>query len=101
MTRQGIYKHYKGGLYTVLFVARNSTNGPDEGKNVVVYVSHKDGYVSSRDEGQFHEMVNPNPKHLEGGAILVPRFSFAFAQLSDQQATELYDDLLTMTGRKE
>lgn len=104
VTRQGIYRHYRGGLYTVLFVARNSTNGPDEGKNVVVYVSHKDGYVSVRDEEQFHELVPAAmPPADQPGMVMHPRprFSFAMAQLSDREAEDLYDDLLTLTGRKQ
>lgn len=99
MIAQGIYRHYKGGLYSVLFVARDSTNGPNEGKNVVVYMDHKHGYVHVRDEEQFKELVEVGPEqgYLVGSAV--PRFSFAFAQLSDKQAEEAYDDLLELTGR--
>jgi len=53
----GVYKHYKGGLYRVLFLAQVSTNGPDEGKLVVVYVSLADGTIYSRDDRQFTEII--------------------------------------------
>lgn len=98
-TRQGIYTHAKGGSYTVLFVARNSTNGPGEGRNVVVYVDRKYGHVHVRDEEEFHELVEPDPKLGFSPGVKVPRFSFFAAQLSDRQAEDLYDDLKTMFHR--
>jgi hypothetical protein len=39
---QGVFRHYKGGLYTVLFVARLSEARETE---VVVYVSHTNGSI--------------------------------------------------------
>ncbi|WP_165938804.1 DUF1653 domain-containing protein [Parafrankia sp. BMG5.11] len=30
--RPGIYRHYKGQYYQVLFVAEDSTNGPGKGR---------------------------------------------------------------------
>jgi len=34
----GLWEHYRGGFYWVLFVALCSTNGPDEGRLMVVYM---------------------------------------------------------------
>lgn len=57
MIQQGIYRHYKGGLYTVLMTARCSDNGPNEGQEVVVYVSHTTGNVCTRLASEFTEEV--------------------------------------------
>jgi hypothetical protein len=57
MIKQGVYRHYKGGLYTVLMAARCSDNGPNEGENVVVYVSHTTGNVCTRLAKDFYGMV--------------------------------------------
>lgn len=54
---QGVYRHYKGGLYTLLMLARCSDNGPNEGKNVVVYVSHTTGKVCTRLASEFFGLV--------------------------------------------
>lgn len=51
----GVYRHYKGGRYRLLFLAHVSTNGPDDGRIVVVYVSLTTGLIHVRDEVQFHE----------------------------------------------
>jgi hypothetical protein len=32
-----VYKHYKGGRYRIVGTARNSNNGPDDGKELVLY----------------------------------------------------------------
>ena len=53
----GIYRHYKGGLYRVLFTAHDSTNGPREGSTVVVYVSLTTGRINVRAADQFVEPV--------------------------------------------
>ena len=100
MTRQGIYQHYKGGSYTVLFVARDSTNGPTEGRNLVVYMDHRYGHVHARSEEEFHEPVEPDPSlgYLPG--VKVPRFRFFCAQMSDAEAESLYDGLLEMAEWK-
>jgi len=34
----GIYQHYKGHLYQLLHLARDSENGPSEGRLLVVYI---------------------------------------------------------------
>ena len=62
MILPGIYKHYKGNFYRVLFVAKDSNNGPDEDRNVVVYVSlsaegKTPGRVSVRAEKEFDEYI--------------------------------------------
>jgi len=57
VTSPGIYRHHKGGLYRVLFTARQSTNGPDVGLPLVVYVSLTKGTVHVRDEQEFHEPI--------------------------------------------
>jgi len=41
--------------YTVLGLACCSTNGPDEGKYAVVYISHTHGKLKYRDVDQFLE----------------------------------------------
>ncbi len=73
MTPLGIYRHYKGGLYRVLFVAHESTNAR-EGNGVVVYVSLKTGRINVRDEGEFHS-TSP---------LGVPRFEFEEAVPTDE-----------------
>jgi hypothetical protein len=57
MTMPGIYRHYKGGFYRALGVALMSTNGPDVGDRVVVYISLTYGSMHVRDEGEFNEIV--------------------------------------------
>ncbi len=65
MTTEGVYEHYKGGRYRVLFIARNSTNGHNEGQPVIVYVSLTTGSICVRYEAEFNSKVmsppaNPN-----------------------------------------
>lgn len=50
------YQHFKGGLYTVLFVVEESTNARKGGKGVV-YVSHTYGTIKYRDLDEFIEEV--------------------------------------------
>lgn len=70
MTKIGIYKHHSGGLYRVLFVAHDSTNGPREGTCSVIYVSLTTGRVNCREEKQFHERVRVS------FVKTVPRFAY-------------------------
>ncbi len=51
------YKHYKGGLYTVLFVAEETTNARKGGNGGVVYVSHTYGKIKYRDLDEFTEEI--------------------------------------------
>lgn len=53
----GAYMHYKGGTYTVLAVAKDSTN-EREGNEVVVYKSNANGETYCRDLSEFTEMVD-------------------------------------------
>lgn len=46
----GLYRHYRGAYYRVLFTARVSTNGPGEGKEVVVYISDAGFHVRGVEE---------------------------------------------------
>lgn len=52
----GVYAHYKGGRYRVLFVAKESTNAR-EGGRTVVYVSLSNGNIFTRDIGEFAEPI--------------------------------------------
>ncbi len=52
----GLYTHYKGGVYTVLSVAKDSTN-EREGNEVVVYKSHANGETYCRDFAEYAEIV--------------------------------------------
>jgi hypothetical protein len=63
-----VYRHYKGGFYRVLHECVISTNGPDDGKIGVVYVSMTNGHIFMRERNQFHEMLS-----LDAG--IVPRFT--------------------------
>lgn len=51
------YKHYKGGLYTVLFVAEETTNARKGSNGGVVYVSHTYGKIKYRDLDEFTEEI--------------------------------------------
>lgn len=62
----GLYRHYKGGVYTVVGVAHDSTNGPGEGRWLVIYISADVGILNARDINQFFGAV-------DGG---IPRFEF-------------------------
>lgn len=53
---QGVYQHYKGGLYTVLFLTTDADNGADR-ESRVVYVSLTTGRVFSRSVKEFTEKV--------------------------------------------
>lgn len=67
MTVPGIYLHYKGGLYRVLFTAKMSSNGFAR-ENLVVYVSLEKGSINVRHETEFHEPIDIDP------TLRVPRF---------------------------
>ncbi|MBV9169080.1 MAG: DUF1653 domain-containing protein [Chloroflexi bacterium] len=68
-TKPGIYRHWKGGFYRVLFTALDSTNA-HERRSLVVYVSlNRDyGSINVRDEEEFHEMTDV------GAGLRAPRF---------------------------
>lgn len=97
----GEYVHYKGGRYTVLLVATNSTDGTmqldhgDEnvinGRRVVVYVSHQGYGVRVRDLEQWNETVEW-PEGMGNG----PRFRRCFPADVDACA-----DFIQQAGRAE
>lgn len=64
--RPGIYRHFKGGLYKALFVARNSEARNEE---FVVYQSLEKGLIWVRPLGMFLENVDRD-------GYKGPRFSF-------------------------
>ena len=64
--KAGRYKHFKGGMYEVLFVAKNSEN-PDE--EMVVYRSLDKGGVWVRPFTMFTE-------HVERDGYSGPRFEY-------------------------
>lgn len=61
MIQQGVYKHYKGGLYTVLMAAVSADNDDDR-DNVVVYVSHTTGQVYTRKAEEFFGISHGVPR---------------------------------------
>ena len=70
----GVYRHYKGGLYRVLCECVLSTNGPDDGKKGVVYVSMTNGHVFVRTYEQFHEVFSVQDVSSARYGQLVTRF---------------------------
>jgi hypothetical protein len=58
--KPGIYKHFKGGMYEALYVARNSENRDDE---YVVYRSLDKGYIWIRPLTMFLETVDRDGYH--------------------------------------
>ncbi len=96
-TKPGMYQHAKGGMYQVLFTVVDATNGPHVGKWSVVYICLKNGGVFVRDEDEFHELVTPDPSRGFNEGVKVPRFTFAYPQLDDNEASELYDSLLALS----
>ena len=78
----GMYRHYKGGKYLVLFVADDSTN-KREGNKVVVYASLAHGTINCRDLNEFTEIV----AWPDGGQK--PRFIGAFTSLRKHSKKEM------------
>lgn len=58
----GVYRHYKGARYTVLFVAQNASNHDGRAaEKIVVYVSLTYGRIFTRSEREFTETIRlPN-----------------------------------------
>jgi len=52
--KKGTYKHFKGGLYEALFLAKNSENPKED---LVVYKSLENGQVWVRPAKMFFEEV--------------------------------------------
>ncbi len=66
-----IFRHFKGGLYRVLFHAADSTNArsqPDRPAGLVVYVSLTTGKILVRDRDEFYGAVT------DADGDVVPRF---------------------------
>ena len=60
----GVFRHFKGGRYRVLFTAKDSETQAD----VVVYLSLTNGVIWTRTTAMFTEVV----EHLDG--VRRPRF---------------------------
>ena len=72
MIKPGIYEHYKGGQYKVLFIAMNQSNDDHDEQPVVVYEAIYDNPLSQfwvRLEKEFLEEIE-----FEGARV--PRFKF-------------------------
>lgn len=71
--RPGIYRHYKGAEYRVLFEAFESTNSREAAPRtrVVVYFSLEKGCMNVRD---LEEFVSDVTVEDEGDAREIPRF---------------------------
>jgi hypothetical protein len=62
---RGIYRHYKGGLYTVLMIARNS----ETEEEMVVYISDKTQSLWVRPAKMWNEEVELNGKKCKRFAL--------------------------------
>jgi hypothetical protein len=72
MIKPGIYEHYKGGQYKVLFTATNQSKDSHDEEPVIVYEAMYDNPVSKfwvRLEREFLEEIE-----FEGNKV--PRFTF-------------------------
>jgi len=60
VTPPGLYRHYKGGLYRVLFTVQDSTNGRDEAPMVCYVALEGDhaGNICVRDEAEFNGVMD-------------------------------------------
>lgn len=72
MIEPGVYKHYKGGLYTVLMTGWESTNDRHRDE-VVIYVSHTTGAVNVRDLDEFDSGVEVNGHWIRRFEYLHPQ----------------------------
>ena len=73
MIAPGLYRHYKGALYRVIGTVRDSTNGPGEGREMVLYISDAEHGFHVRERSQFTEYVATDEVH-EGVRQFAPRF---------------------------
>lgn len=68
--RPGVYRHYKGGLYTALFlVTHHETREP-----MVVYVSHEKGHMNCRPLNGWSSDSDAWNDAVEHEGKWVPRF---------------------------
>lgn len=71
-----VYRHYECGLYRVLDDnVTCSTNGPDDGKRMVLYVSLTNGRVFTRTYDQFFEDLAGEVRERDGQPHVFPRFT--------------------------
>lgn len=87
--KAGIYKHYKGGLYLILGVARHS----ESNEKLVAYVplSVKDGpRITVRPYDMFFEKVTV-------GGVVQPRFDYQGESVDESTASQ-YDKLSGYNG---
>lgn len=56
------WRHYKGGLYAVVAIATNATNGMN-GHDMVVYRSLKGGRTFVQPVWQWNELVEGQPRY--------------------------------------
>lgn len=63
--QQGVYKHYKGGLYTLLMSAKCSENGMMNDTVWVIYVSHTTGQVCCRSAWEFFSKAENGKPRFE------------------------------------
>jgi hypothetical protein len=77
--QQGVYKHYKGGLYTVLMSAISANNKEDL-PDMVVYVSHSTGQVYVRSAYEFFGKTTLITEDLPSG-LSVNRFEFVASSI--------------------
>ena len=66
----GILRHFKGGWYLALGTCRDSTNGPGEGRRLVLYVALRDLSLHSRLQSEF---LSPACRR-DGCKMCPPRF---------------------------
>jgi hypothetical protein len=62
-----VWKHYKGGMYKIILLAKNVEEGDSEG--MVVYQKEGEEQLLTQSIGRFTETVNHDGKQ-------VPRFDF-------------------------
>lgn len=60
----GLYRHRKGGFYTVLGVSHDSTNSVRPGRWLVLYRSETTGVLLSREIEEFFERVDGEPRFV-------------------------------------
>jgi len=72
LTEPGVYEHYKGGLYRVLFEAHESSNGRER-ERLIVYVSLKHGSVNVRKRDEFLEMLTVDGKPRARFQYMMPQ----------------------------
>lgn len=73
-----IFRHWKGGLYTLLFESQNADNNTDR-KEMIVYVSHSTGQIYCRSKEEFFELVSSVHLNVDDGTgwknVKVQRFT--------------------------